>query len=328
MLATGGGMGGMRRGQMVMGIEAGSELRMLGSTSGEIVEGRTFTTADVGKKVVVLGQTLAEEESLAVGDTYEVDDVAHEIVGIMTTGARFGDTAIVLQLDEAQTLLDQEGNISQIELTVDSIDNIDAVVAAVEEIVGEDADVVSEVDQAMSNVGRMFNTVKTFTTAGVVVAVAIVAAVLFLTMLLIVKQRTKEIGVLKAIGATRKDIMQQFITEAVIFALFGAVAGTALFMTGGEKAINSIVSAASTQTTNVNPNASDRQMPGGQGRRLISDRFNNTGISARIGDIDVNLDWQLLLYGLLGTMAIGALGGLIPAGYAASLKPAEVLRND
>ena len=56
--------------------------------------------------------------------------------------------------------------------------------------------------------------------------------------------------------------------------------------------------------------------------------MSNTGLATSIGDVKVEVDWNILLYGLLGTMLAGAVGGLIPAIQAASLKPAEVLLNE
>jgi putative ABC transport system permease protein len=318
-------------GQLVMGIEPGTPARMLGASNSELVEGRWFNTDDEDQAVVIVGQGLAEQEKLQVGQTYTVAEQKLQVVGVMSSGSHFGDMAIVLPIASAQKILGQEGMLSQIELTVDSIDNVDAVVAQLKEVAGEDADVIYEADQVLQRVGQELGTIRTITATGVILAAIVVAMVLFLTMLLVVKQRAKEIGVLKAIGATRRDIMQQFVAEAVIFSMLGALAGTVLFTTCGEKLVNSIVDAAVQQrTTNIQPPgwADVQQRTRREPPNWQRGRMSNTGLATSIGDVKVEVDWNILLYGLLGTMLAGAVGGLIPAIQAASLKPAEVLRNE
>lgn len=67
--------------------------------------------------------------------------------------------------------------------------------------------------------------------------------------------------------------------------------------------------------------------PGG-GMRAVGGMFGRSGLNLLLGDMTISLEWKPLLTSLAGLVATSFVGSLIPAIYAARLKPTEVLRNE
>jgi putative ABC transport system permease protein len=179
-------------------------------------------------------------------------------------------------------------------------------------------------------------------------AVGAGAVIIFLTMLMIVRERRREIGVLKAIGASNFTVMRQFMVEAVTFTLAAAAIGLVIGVVGGNPVTRLLVnnSTASASAAAVGPNAGPQaragQFPGaaniprlrgangggvgaalgaGRGRAGVVQRLNLTNIRVATG-------WNVLLYGLAAAVFIALAGSAIPSLLLARVRPAEVLRAD
>jgi len=82
-------------GIMIMGIDTGASITnitLMGDAKMTIADGSYFTTDDAGADVMVIGQALADENSLNIGSTVDIEDTTVEVIGIYDSGQLFGIT--------------------------------------------------------------------------------------------------------------------------------------------------------------------------------------------------------------------------------------------
>lgn len=303
--------GGMRQRRFVFGTDLLGSLSLMGSEV-TLASGRAFTAADQAGLTVILGQQLLEEQGLALGGTYRLEGQELEIIGVIDgTGNRFFGNATVLPLSLAQDVLGMPGQITQATVTVDNLANVDSVVAALQAALGEMADVISGSNQPMRQAGQSLSTIQSSMQTGLIVALVAAGLVIFCTMLLTVRERTREVGVLKVLGASPLDLISGFAVEAVSLALLACIVGSVLFAIGG----NTIAQTMMAGQSGIGQSARMFGLGGGQ---LLS----------RVGGLDVQLRLADLGKLVIASVGLGVLGSLLPALYAVRLKPAEVLRND
>lgn len=231
--------------------------------------------------------------------------------------------AIVLPLTIAQDILGMDGQISQASVTADDLANVDSVVASLQTKLGDAADVVSQKDQQMQRAEQALGTVQSSMRTGLIVTMVAAGLVIFFTMLLVVRERTREVGVLKVLGASGFDLVSGFACEAVALALLACLVGGLLFAFGGN-AIARTVMAGATQVQAGGPSAGAGLPAAGRiAARLVGGR-----LTSNLGGLDIALK-MTDIYKIVGaSIGLGLLGSLLPALYALRLKPAEVLRNE
>src|SRR5690349_181308 len=136
-----------------------------------------------------------------------------------------------MPLPALQKLSSQDGDVTRAIVTVDSVDHLDATMSALEKRLGNTADVVSDASASADTLSSLDN-IKTIATYSLVGALVAGAVIIFLSMLMIVRERRREIGVLKAIGSSHAKISCQFVSEASTLtgmaAVVGVVAGVIL----------------------------------------------------------------------------------------------------
>ncbi|MCI0831963.1 MAG: ABC transporter permease, partial [Chloroflexi bacterium] len=137
--------GGFQVPVIVTGTDSPTALSSLGVENVEITSGRTFESDEGEASVAVIGASLAEANGLAVGDTFAVNEVDVEVVGIFVTGTQFGDNAMFLPLDTARVLFDREGEVDAITVQVDTAENVSSTAEEIRVTLGEDvADVTTQ----------------------------------------------------------------------------------------------------------------------------------------------------------------------------------------
>lgn len=316
----------MRERMAIMGIVPGQSLRLMGGGTAAITAGRNFTTEDAGKDVAVIGSAVAENRELELGETVAVNGVDMTVIGIATSGNQFGDGSVFLPLDTAQRVLEMPDQLSQVYVTVDALPNVTGVVAALKEIVGESADVVSQGDMMLERVTQAMDLVRGTTSTGLWLALGTAGLVISATMFLIIRERQREIGVLKALGSSSGDLLSGFAWESVTLAAIGALVGILLFVTAGQSLATTVLAQALPTTQRI---TGPMQGGGMQALRGLGGAVMRGGAwQAQLGNISVNLSVDLLLKALAAALGLGLLGGLLPALFALRLKPAEVLRNE
>ncbi len=316
----------MRERMAVMGIVPGQSLRLMGGGTAEITAGRTFSADDAGQAVAVVGSAVAENRSLELGGVVTVNGVDMTVIGIATAGNQFGDGSVFLPLGTAQRVLEMTDQISQIYVKVNALPNVAGVVAALKEMVGDSADVVSQGEMMLGRVGQAMDLVRGTTSTGLWLALGAAGLVICATMFLIIRERQKEIGVLKALGASSSDLLSGFAWESVTLAAIGALVGVLLFLTVGQQLATTVLAQAVPQAPRITGGAMQGGMQGlrGMGQMMLR----GGGWQAQLGGLSVSLSGALLLRALGAALGLGLLGGLLPALFALRLKPAEVLRNE
>ncbi len=292
----------------------GGELNI---TSGETIDA---TNSDA---VALIGSTLAEKNSLATGDTFSAYGTTVTVKGIYTTDNRFQDSGIIMPLTTLQTLTNQANVVSSVIATVDSSDNVATTVEALKTNLGDDADITSEVARAEESVSSLEG-IASLALAGVIAAAVAGAAIVLLAMIMVVRERRREIGVMKAIGGTDGKVVGQFIIEGLTLTAFGAIIGIVLGIVVSGPMTTSLVSSQnnSTSTTTRQQGTAPQGGPGG----AIGGGFQQ--IQNNATQVTASLTSEIIVLSLGVTLLISLIGTAIPAWFTARVRPAEVLRTE
>ena len=208
----------------------------------EVDDGRQLLRTDTS--AVVIGANIADpldedEPILGVGDRLKVKakvngnekELALRVVGIYgRTGGSFGadlDNSIAIPLRTAQQFWEIGGEFDYFIVQAETLEVISDVVERIEDKLGEAVTVIS-FESAQELVGEVMGTIEAVL-GGIAAISLIVAGVgIINTMTVSVMERTREIGVLKAVGAKSRDVLLMFISEAVVTGIFGGVTGSLL----------------------------------------------------------------------------------------------------
>jgi putative ABC transport system permease protein len=274
--------------------------------------------SDSSENVALVGKSLAEKNSLKVGSTFTAYGTTIKVIGIFDSGNTFSNNQVIMPLKTVQTLSDQAGAITSAELTVDSVDNMAAVTKTVQSKLGSTADVTNTVEQTENSV-KPLESIKTIATYSLLGAVACGSLIILLTMVMIVRERRKEIGVLKAIGASNRSIVMQFMSEAVTLTMLGAVVGIAFGIVAANPITSMLVKNSTSNT------AQTHMGQGGPGRFI---RENATGVHNAISNITASVNLETVAYALLAAVVIALIGSAAAAYGIAKVRPAEVMRTE
>lgn len=284
----------------------GTSSSTLTLTSGEVFDGAST------ENVALVGKTLAEKNSLSVGSTFTLYGQTVKVVGIFDTGTTFSNNQVIMPLATLQTLSSQPDQVTSVTLSVDSTENVAAVTTAAKATLGATADVTNASEQAETTIAPLKN-IQMISTYSLVAAVGAGAVIVLLTMIMIVRERRREIGVLKAIGASNARIALQFMAEAVTLTLLATVIGFVV-----------AAFAAQPLTSVLATSSSSSSMAGGRGMG-----FRGGGAALRnLQDISASIDWTIILYGLGAAILIAVIGSLLTSFFIAKVRPADVMRAE
>ena len=291
----------------------------LSFASGETIDGGSDDL------VALVGATLAEKNELSVGDTFTMYNKEFTVKCIFTTDNQFQDSGLIIPLETLQTITNQAGAVTSVAATVDSSDNVATVIESLKGSLADKADITSQVEQAEQNVSSL-ESIAGLTLVGVVGAAGAGAIIILLAMIMIVRERRREIGVIKAIGGTNRSVMAQFTSEALTLTVMGGIVGLAIGIAVSGPMTSSLV-------TNGQTTASSSQMPnrqGGPGGMGRPTNFNNPGaqINQTFKDISSTLTPEALTAAIGIMLLIAIVGSAVPAWFIANIKPAEVLRSE
>jgi|SaaInlStandDraft_4_1057021.scaffolds.fasta_scaffold18302_3 putative ABC transport system permease protein len=216
-----------------------ASVRSLGMTSG-----RFFNSADneTKRRVAVIGPTLAEDLfglSSAIGQQLSLNGIYFTVIGVVESkgGGGFGgpdlDSIIYIPLETGRTALEITG-IQYLLVKIDGEDELARGEALVSRVMGKylDEDDFSVTDQAelVESIQTILGAI-TGALAGIAAISLIVGGIGIMNIMLVsVSERTKEIGLRKALGAKPNDILVQFLIEAAALSSFGGLTGIVLGM--------------------------------------------------------------------------------------------------
>ncbi len=305
----GGGFGG---GIMVMGVSAAAESpALMGAATFEVVEGSYLTSDNTDE--MVIGQALAEANSLTVGSTVDLEGTDLTVVGIYDSGTVFANNMIVMPVQTAERVFNLDG-VTSITVMADDVANVDAVVAGIREVFDEETADVTTAEDMYRRIGGSVDSTERASNIGMIVAFVVAGVVVLFSVILMIRQRVKEIGIMKAIGASNWRIGLQFSLETMAVSVAGAVIGALITYPLAQKVADLMTGSGSTP-------AAGPGMGGGPGGIFAE-------VGGRIGGLDVAVSPTIFLWALAVAALLAVLASVLPAWYIARVRPAEVLRNE
>jgi putative ABC transport system permease protein len=209
-----------------------------------VEQGRFITEEDLKKQaaVCVLGQTVREklfpDQPNPIGQAVRVERLTLKVVGVLEAKGRSPiggdqDDQIIVPLNTLQRKLVGDENLSQILTSVDSMDKLDKAKEEISRILRDKRRVkVGQEDFDVSSVQEMAELAVIMTRTmqiliGVIAGISLVVGGIGIMniMLVSVTERTREIGIRMAIGATPADVLTQFLIEAIMLSLVGGLLG-------------------------------------------------------------------------------------------------------
>jgi putative ABC transport system permease protein len=210
----------------------------------DIAQGSFFNDASVDNalRVVVLGATTASDlgiEGDAVGRTITITGVPFEVVGVLatkgTSGAFSQDDQAIIPLTTARAYFSSGDTVRSIGVSVTDASRIEVAKASIAALLQTRHGVTATTrDFTISDQAQLL---ETFSSVGATLALLLggIASISLLVggigimniMLVSVRERTREIGIRKAVGARGRDILAQFLIEALVISLIGGAIGIA-----------------------------------------------------------------------------------------------------
>ena len=263
-------------------IVFGYQPRGLALQGYRIVEGESLTA----NRQIILGRVAAENLGKGIGQTLRIFDRSFKIVGIYETGVPFQDGGSVVSLRDAQGLFGQPHKVSFLNIWVADPERADAVTRQVEDRFPEvSISTASHFAEDLVDLKMM-----EASTWGIALVALIVGGLgMTNTMVMSVYERTREIGVLRALGWRRRRVLGMIVRESVALSLLGAVTGI-------------VAGVALGAVLNLLP--------------VVQ------------GFLRLTYGVGLFVQALLTALALGVIGGAYPAWRAARLQPVEALRYE
>ena len=266
------------------------------------VTGRYLGEGDRYKAVVgyMYPNGLFFKKKVGVGSSIEIQDQQFRVVGAMEKiGNRQDDTEVYIPLDVAQELFNETDEVGMIYAKVRTGYDPAEVAGRIEQEMRDDRDLKKgEEDFTVQTMQQVANAMKNILGIVQTILVGIASIALLVggigilnTMYTSVMERTREIGIMKAIGAKNSDVLLIFLIESGLMGLvgggFGILAGVGM----------------------------------AKGAELYASYAGYTMVRAAITP-------SLLAFGLIFSFAVGTIAGFLPARRASKLKPADALRYE
>ena len=213
----------------------------------EIAFGRMFTAADEAarRRVVVLGAELPAmfdlEAATLIGRTLQIRSIAFDIIGVLQpkggSGWRNPDDDVWIPLSTAQFRVSGNEFVETISAKVADSSSVEFAMLDIERVLRREHGIRPGADNDFSIMNRKqfaesrqeATAVFTYLLAGIAGVSLVVGGIGIMNIMLVtVTERTREIGVRKALGATKGNIRMQFLVESTILCLLGGLLGLAL----------------------------------------------------------------------------------------------------
>ena len=312
-----------------------------------ITVGRNLQVGDSGVIVVdeivaknfTWGQGTLEEQIAAlyakdyvvhVGDSFEISGHKFTIVGIEGFSPEKSPHGVTMSLEDARSVTGKAGMASKYFIFVDNVDSVGSVLQRIQNLDPElmlsagylqlntVSGLLSQIDDVANSAQNTLTRIQSIGTAEIALVVVVVIVVILFMMLYSVRERTKEIGTLKAMGAGNSTILGQFILEGMLLCLISVVIALVISVFAMAPVSNAILPMADYKAPalNIYPN----------GTKWLDVEFTTGYLTGNIAPASVTPELMLFAIGL--ALLLGAVGSLYPALKAARTKPAEAMRYE
>ncbi|MBT3324457.1 ABC transporter permease [archaeon] len=263
----------------------------------DLEEGDWFSSGE--RKVVIIGNSFAKEyfnKEILVKNSIIIEDEKFKVVGILeTSGDQATDGILYIPLEDAKDIYDKDDGINFIYATVEEGEDINEVAERVaiklEDARDDDDFLLITPESLLTQLGSILSVVQ-FILGGIAGISLVVGGIgIMNSMFTSVLERTKQIGLMKAVGASKEKILLIFVMEAALIGVTGGVMGVVL----------GYVFAFSVQ-----------------------------GVAALLGFsyLKISILWNVVGLSLGFALLVGILSGLYPAYKASGLSPVEALRYE
>jgi ABC-type lipoprotein release transport system permease subunit len=247
-----------------------------------LVEGERITS----NHQVMLGRMMSEALNLGVGDTVELSGSRYKIVGIYESSVSWEEMGGIFTQRDVQAYMGRPRKVGLFMIKVNDPSSAAAIVREINQEFPEahaalSGEFVSQMPD-MNNVNAMLGSIS-------FLAIVVGGVGVLNTMLMAVLERTREIGVLRALGWRRRRILRLIITEALLLGLLGGLLGI-------------LIAYGLVQALNLVPIYS--------------------------GILQARWDLQIFIRAIAVALMLGLIGGLYPAFRATRLQPVEALRYE
>jgi putative ABC transport system permease protein len=286
-----------------------------------ITAGRNLNAGDTG--VVLLGESAATYFGATVGQTIQISGQSFQVVGINGASAfsafgRSDSNVVYMNLSDAQAVTDNQGNVTSFTVYAQNPDLVNQVITSINTQYPELSAVAlnggNNLQTSQTGVANLQQTAadalnQSNSTAieEIVIVVAATSLIVLFVMLYTVRERTKEIGTLKAIGFSNSTVMGQFLIEGILLSIIAGVVGITIGVLIAPQLAALLVP--------MNPFGS----------------LANAGAASRITSTvtsPVAISPEIILIAFGAAVVLGALGSLYPAWRAAKIRPAEAMKYE
>jgi putative ABC transport system permease protein len=239
-----------------------------------------------GRRQVMLGKLTAKSFKKNVGDIFRINEIGYRVSGIYETGMNFEDNGAVIGLADAQRAFDKRDQVTYLQIKLDDPRRSDEVRQAIEKRWDDLTTTRSGEPAKQDDMLAIYNSLGWFLG---IFAILVGGLGMMNSMLMSVFERTREIGVLRALGWRRWRIIGMILGEALVLSLSGGLLGSLL----------------------------------GVGL------FQLASLSSAVGGfLSGTLDPLIFVQALVTAAVLGMVGGLYPAWRAAQLAPVEAMRAE
>lgn len=187
-----------------------------------ISDGRLFNN---NASEIVVGKIYAENENLSVGDTIPVNGEDFKIVGIFESGDQGTDGGAYTSISKVDDLMGNDDSISNVYVKVDKGADAKEVADRIEAKYGDNITTVTSVME-MNQMADSLNMLKAASLGISLLAIIVGGLGIINTMLMSVFERTRELGVLKAVGWSNKRILLMIVGESLVITILSAILGS------------------------------------------------------------------------------------------------------
>ncbi|WP_046038031.1 ABC transporter permease [Lactiplantibacillus plantarum] len=342
----------------ITGVTNTSSVSTFESSSSKITKGRGITASDEGTNNVVIESELAKEDSLSVGDTIKLKATTGDkktytmkIVGIYKASSSAstqqgpGSTDVSNSVYTSYTFANTvkgskyKNTADSVTFTISDPAKVSSVKTSGKQLINTSKYSLSTDDSSYQTVKSSMNNVKSFADKIVWLVAIAGTIILALIVILMIRERRYEIGVLLSLGESRWKIVAQFFAEMVMVLIVSVVLAGFGGKFVGNKLGDQLVSQQTTTATTTTSSTSQQGQPGGGG----GPPSGNTGGSKPSGNMpsgggqtgnasattDTNLDINVTVMDLVELggfgLAIMFLSIMLASGGILRLQPKKVL---
>ena len=269
----------------------------------DVEQGVDLKENEGGRAVVGIRYTEAKvfEKEANIGDKIKIEGEDFKIIGILErVGNPFDDSAIIIDKEIMKKIYDTGDEVSVIHAKVENVEEIDTVKSEIErklrkvkgEKEGKETFQVTTAEQLLQSFTTIFGIVQAVLVGIAAISLLVGGIGIANTMYTSVLERTKEIGIMKAIGAKNRDIMLLFLFESGLLGIAGGLIGVVI----------------------------------GLGLSKTAEYYATVSLGTNLLQASAS-PW--IIFGALSfSFVIGTASGMLPALQASRLKPVEALRHE